>query len=100
MIVVSFKNIGRHTVEVSTIGHANYAEHGKDIVCSAVSSVFVGLMNEITRYTKSKCRAEPGDAVLKIQTPNNETQVLMEYALHTIKDIAEAYPDNVIVTTE
>ena len=36
--------------ELNVVGHAGYAEHGKDIVCAAVS-VFVGMLaNEIENH--------------------------------------------------
>ena len=97
MIIATFKTENDHISEISTSGHANYAEHGKDIVCAAVSAVFTGLINEIVRYARAEYEAGLDGAVLKIQTPNKNTQVLAEYVLHTIKDIAEAYPGNVTV---
>ena len=100
MIVVTCKKTNNYITQITTVGHANYDEHGKDIVCSAVSAVFTGLMNEMSRYSKVKNRALAGDASLMIERPNKETQVLMEYALHTIKDIAREYPNNVMVVIE
>ena len=100
MVVVSFKRERGYLTEVSAIGHANYAEHGKDIVCSAVSIVLTGLMNEIGNYVKAEHKAASGDMELSIEKPNEKTQVLMDFALNTIRAIAEEYPDNVIVTTK
>ena len=32
---------------VSSVGHAGYAEHGQDIVCAAVSMLFINTLNSI-----------------------------------------------------
>ena len=32
-------------------GHAGYAEHGKDIICAAVSTLYLHLMNSIAELT-------------------------------------------------
>ena len=36
---------------VTTKGHANFAEYGKDIVCAGVSAIMVGGLNSIIEMT-------------------------------------------------
>ena len=36
--------------ELNVVGHAGYAEHGKDIVCAAVSVIVGMLVNEIENH--------------------------------------------------
>lgn len=99
MIEIYFTEIDGLLYKVKSIGHAHYAPPGQDIVCAAVSAVLTGLMHEVSRYTtKADYKADSGDAELEIK-PNEQTQILMEYACNTLAAIAESYPDNIRVIT-
>lgn len=47
MIVVKVERNRRGISGITIEGHANAAEHGKDIVCSAVSAISFGLLNAV-----------------------------------------------------
>lgn len=80
-------------------GHAGYAEHGKDIVCSAVSAVLIGVVNEVNRYINAPYKIS--DGLIKMEViPVTKVNVLMEYALHTLQEVEECYPDNLRITIE
>ena len=100
MIVATFKKINKHITNVTTVGHANYAPHGQDIVCASVSACLTGLLNEMERYSTIKYRVESGDVRLAILNPSAETDILMEFVKHTLEDVARVYPNNVKVITE
>ena len=100
MIVATFKKTNRRITSVITVGHANYAPHGQDIVCAAVSVVLTGLLNEMERYSTIKYHTESGSVRLEILNPSAETDILMEFVKHTLEDVARVYPNNVKVITE
>ena len=47
MIRVKIKKKGSYYEKISILGHAMYDEYGKDIVCSAVSSIVTTTVNGI-----------------------------------------------------
>ena len=100
MIVATFKKTNKHITSVITVGHANYAPHGQDIVCAAVSAVITGLLNEMERYSTIKYHAKSGDVELEILNPSAETDILMEFVQHTLEDVEREYPNNVKIVTE
>jgi uncharacterized protein YsxB (DUF464 family) len=54
MIKIMIIDDGKNNRAISLTGHAGYAEHGKDIVCAAVSTIFqlctMGLRKLATQY--------------------------------------------------
>ncbi|MGC5327953.1 ribosomal-processing cysteine protease Prp [Brevibacillus sp. SYSU BS000544] len=47
MIKVSVTRSKQGVEEITISGHARAAEHGKDIVCAAVSGISLGLLNSV-----------------------------------------------------
>ena len=47
-------------------GHSGYSARGTDIVCAAVSTLFLTLANSLSEYTNDlvSVRSEPGDSVI------------------------------------
>ena len=99
MIRITFRTRDRTLTGVHCKGHAGYAESGQDIVCSAVSAVLIGLVNEVKRYSEALYTMRSGYIDLYVE-PTKATNILMEYALHTLKDIEAQYPENVKIIVE
>ena len=92
MIVITHKN---GTIKIR--GHAGYAEHGKDIVCAAVSTltqVFIASVGEMTT-DNLKCDIRAGNAVIRYRNLSEQAQVLMDSFFIGIKMIADEYPNHV-----
>ncbi|MDD3503886.1 MAG: ribosomal-processing cysteine protease Prp [Eubacteriales bacterium] len=53
MIEISIRKDG-----ITVSGHANYAPRGQDIVCAAVSTLAIALINSIKDLTEDKRIAE------------------------------------------
>ena len=51
MIVINITGTGKDLQTISVEGHAEYDESGKDIVCSAVSSLVFNTINSLTKLT-------------------------------------------------
>ncbi|MFM1652373.1 ribosomal-processing cysteine protease Prp [Brevibacillus sp. B_LB10_24] len=47
MILATVKRDGGDIEEITISGHADAAEYGKDIVCSAVSAISFGMLNAV-----------------------------------------------------
>lgn len=103
-ITYSYKD-GRQSIKVS--GHANHAEYGKDLVCSAISSLIYSLADLILEVadhghlTESPViKLTPGDAEITCKPLANEEDVFTikgayMMAIRGFKLLSESYEENV-----
>lgn len=92
--------VTRYTDRITISGHANYAEHGKDIVCAAVSVLVQTLIQSVENLTADKIEysMSPGKVDIKFWCLSDQSKVLIDAFFIGIKGIAEAHPDNVTLT--
>lgn len=84
---------------VSILGHAMYADFGKDIVCSAASSIVTTTINGILSFDKEGLSYEvskDGLVIKNIKT-DNITQTLLNNMISLLKELENDYPTNVEV---
>lgn len=96
MITITYGS--REPPSLTIRGHSGYATQGTDIVCAAVSALFVTLSNSLTEYTNDlvSVRSEPGDsAIIWRGLTSARGRLLLESALLGMKGVAEAYPEHV-----
>lgn len=91
-------------------GHAGYAPHGQDIVCSAVSSLFYALAISIMNIPKKELEKESivthnehnNDCAVVSCYPKksnlNNVRIMYETILNGLSTIAKNYPENVVLT--
>lgn len=82
-------------------GHADYAEEGSDIVCSAVSVLTVNTINSIELFTDEQFNCETDenrDGYLECMLPNikngsknHDVQLLLKAMLNGLNDIEKEY---------
>ena len=81
---------------ISMHGHADYAQYGKDIVCSAASTIIIGGINAIAKLgfiSFISYNVDAGDVELRINnTKNAELQIILETLVIQFKSIEESYP--------
>ena len=93
-INVERKNNIIKSVEVK--GHADYADFGKDIVCSAVSSIVTTTINDILTLDKNAIKYITDDGNVTITNLDNEiANKLLNTMLNTLSDLATSYPKNI-----
>lgn len=92
--------VTQHKDKISIRGHANYAEHGKDIVCSAVSVLVQTLIQSVENLTADRIEysMSPGTVDIKFWSLSDQSKVLIDSFFIGIKGIAEAHPANVKLT--
>lgn len=92
--------ITRCESSITVTGHANYAEPGKDIVCAAISALtqtFILSMDELTT-TEIKYVIEAGNAFVEWgENLSVRAQVLIDSFFIGLKEIANAYPQNIYI---
>ncbi len=80
-------------------GHANYAIPGRDIVCSAISTVTINTINSICELSDMEMEVtEAPDGSIQycaISKPDIITHILLKSAEIGYKSLAEQYPENV-----
>lgn len=93
-------NIHRHIDGIKMSGHANYAEHGKDIVCAGVSTLVQTLIQSIEELTADKIQyvMSPGSVDLKFRDLSEHAQLLVDSFFVGIEMIASEYPNNIKLT--
>ena len=85
--------------KVEVTGHAMYADYGKDIVCSSVSSIVTTTVNGILSFDKEGLSYEvskDGLVIKNIKT-DNITQTLLNNMISLLKELEKSYPTNVEV---
>lgn len=77
-------------------GHADYAEHGSDIVCAAVSVLAINAINSIETFTSDcfdiKTEEESGYMELKMISPiSNNGRLLLNSLALGLQGVADDY---------
>lgn len=84
---------------ISVTGHADYAEHGKDIVCSAASILCYTLIAILDRYKYDEKEVYLDNGDIKIMvvdtSPRDEATVIFDTILQGFELLAEQYPENI-----
>ena len=99
MISVKVVKENKKYKKVTVLGHALYDDYGKDIVCSACSSIVITTVNGILALDKGSLSYLVGKKGMTIDIKNEDhtTQVLINNMVRLLKDLAGKYPDNIEV---
>ena len=86
--------VNRYSDKITLRGHANYAEIGKDIVCSAVSVLVQTLVQSVETLTTDRIeyKMQPGTVDIKFWCLSDQSKVLIDAFFVGIKGVAESYP--------
>lgn len=85
---------------ITVSGHAEYAEHGKDIVCAAISTLTQVLIASVEELTAAdiKPAVNSGYTVIDMEESTERAQVLIDSFFIGCQMVAEQYPEYVRVT--
>lgn len=106
MINVKFLKENHKLVAFDISGHAGYAEHGYDIVCSAVSAISTTIVNGITEVLNIEAAYKVKDGFLSLSLKKLSSEdiersaVLMETMLIGFKSMEVNYGDYINITVE
>ena len=84
-------------IEVS--GHAAFAEYGKDIVCSACSSIVTTTVNGILSIDKDSLDYSINEEGMEITIKKSDeiTSKLIDNMVNLLRELESNYPDNIEV---
>ena len=99
MIRVKVEKENGHFKKISILGHAMYDDIGKDIVCSAVSSIVITTVNGILTIDKGTITYLASSRGLTIKVLNNDriTQLLLKNMIKMLKELELKYKENIEV---
>ena len=95
--VTVYKNDSDQYVGFEMVGHAEYADYGKDIVCAAVSALVINTMNSVEKFSDDECNGavhEKEDTVsfeVVSKPMSSEAELLMKSLVFGLESIADEY---------
>ena len=99
MIKVNITKENSKYKKITILGHAMYDDYGKDIVCSACSSIVITTVNGILALNKGSLDYMVSKKGMSINIKNNDetTQILINNMVSLLKELEGNYPDNIEV---
>ena len=85
--------------KITILGHALYDDYGKDIVCSACSSIVTTTVNGVLALDKESISylvSKKGISI-DIKSISRTTQILINNMVSLLKELEGNYPDNIQV---
>ena len=85
--------------KISILGHAMYDDYGKDIVCSAVSSITTTTINGILTLNEDSLSYQVNKEGLIIENISSDeiTQKLLGNMVNLLEELEKQYPTNIEV---
>lgn len=85
--------------KIKILGHADYDEYGKDIVCSSVSSIVTTTVNGIYEINQEYLQVEEtkDGMVLTILKKDSVCDKLIQNMLSLLSELSESYPENIMI---
>ena len=99
MIKVNVVKENSNYKKISLQGHALYDDYGKDIVCSACSSIVTTTVNGILSLNNESLNYQVSKKGMTIEVKSNDktTQILIDNMISLLKELEENYPENIKV---
>ena len=82
---------------ISILGHANFADYGKDIVCASVSSIVMTSVESIASIDDKAIDIKQTDNKLEIIIKSHDliTNKLIDTMLVLLNELEKKYPKNI-----
>lgn len=99
MIKVSVLKENRKYKKITILGHAMYDDYGKDIVCSACSSVVITTVNGILALKKGSLDylVSKKGMTINVKSDDETTQILINNMVSLLRELEGNYPNNIEV---
>jgi uncharacterized protein YsxB (DUF464 family) len=86
---------------ISCIGHAGYAEYGKDIVCAAFSTMIITTINQIINIDEDAISyTDTNDLKIINIKKDNITNSLLNTLVELMLELREKYDKNINIKEE
>lgn len=101
MTEISVGLLAGRKVALRATGHAEFSDHGTDIVCAGVSALVQALIygfKEVLRARGFRCLIDENEAVMLLDwrdSPSGAGDAIAETIIGSLKEISRAYPGHV-----
>lgn len=87
---------------ISVLGHANFDDYGKDIVCASVSSIVICSVEAISKFDINAVDIKEEDNRLDIIINKSDdiTNKLIDNMIACLHEIEKKYPKNIKITNK
>ena len=87
--------------KIECIGHAGYAEYGKDIVCASFSTMIVTTINSIVNIDEDAISyTDTNDLKIVNIKKDNITNSLLNTLVEMMKELRDTYDKNIDIKEE
>ena len=102
MIKINISNKDGQIHKINMIGHADYDNYGKDIVCAGASSIVTTTVNAILTFDKKFISYEEkkDNFEIVINTHNEIVDNLITNMINMLEDLEKDYPKNIKIRKE
>ena len=101
MIKINLKYNNDLIESVSIVGHANFADYGKDIVCASVSSIVITSVNAIIRLDNDSISYDDSNGInISILKHNKVTDTLIYNMVSLLNELEVQYKKNILINKE
>ena len=85
--------------KIAILGHAMYDDYGKDIVCSACSSIVITTVNGILALKKGSLDylVSKKGMTINVKIDDETTQILLNNMVSLLRELEGNYPNNIEV---
>ncbi len=93
MIYIKTKHQNNLIYEIEVSGHANYAEHGKDIVCAGISCIMYGTYNALVELCQGGFDYKLDEGYFRITTTSQDEkiQLILKIAMIQLETVHTSY---------
>ncbi len=88
--------------EIKIVGHANYEEYGKDIICASVSSIAITTVNGILSIYPNALKYNQDDdqLLIKVLENNNIINSLLQNMVKLLSELENDYQEHITINKE
>ncbi len=98
MITVKIKKKNNEIKQILFMGHALFADYGKDIVCAGASSILITTVNAILKYDKDALKyTMKKEVLLEILKEDKIVNLLITNMIDLLQELSKDYPKNIII---
>ena len=92
----------RNLKKVTILGHADYRNYGKDIVCAAVSATYLCTVNGILAINNDSIVVNSDDdrQEIIVKTDDKVVLTLIQNMIDCFLDLEKHYPKNIMLDKE